>query len=126
MCRLSKEYQMADALLPVPIFDQQYSSLIEILPSAKHIQSFNESQMGTVNIQLDQSLEWGFLLQVAYSSYYQAYPAFFIYPNMSALLPMIHGANGLYSSTNSIIVSSSSIIITIGSGVILTGLIVFM
>lgn len=49
VCRFI-QMKMADTIIPVPIYDQQFASIIDMLPSAKYIQSFSVQSMGPATI----------------------------------------------------------------------------
>lgn len=115
---------MADAIIPVPIYDQQFASIIDMLPSAKYIQSFSVQIMGPATISFNQALEWGMLIQVSAINVYQTLPAFFIYPNMmNAMMPTTSGNN---TSSMQLDVTASQIVFKSGFGNNISGLIVFM
>lgn len=103
---------MADAIIPVPIYDHQYLQAANLCLMAKSIKDYSgvtsvTAEVGVFNI--------GFMMQldVTYGSniYYQVYPLFLIIPNFNGYLPIKH-TNGSSGRSVNITSTNSSISIT--------------
>lgn len=115
---------MADAIIPVPIYDPQYQQLTNLVLNAKKIITINSKlnasngsqfEIGSFNI----AIITQFYAKDEFNTtiYYQISPITIIIPNMSSvILPTILGPSG--TAENRVTISTTNQNITIAASVI--------